>query len=80
MFGAYFEEGVSGAADEVDGALDVAILVVVSARLVVQGVLRSKERDAEELGLVSFDFERHHSLAHCAARRRMVRVLQEKKG
>lgn len=65
--------------DEINGALDVAVLEVMPSFLVVQGVLGSVESHAVELGLVSVNSECHCLLSHCSTGRRRGGVLMAPK-
>ena len=68
-------EGERVAEDEVDGALDVAVAVVVAAEVVVQRVLRAKEVAPHERGVVRRYPQRHPLLAQRAGPRHGGRVL-----
>jgi hypothetical protein len=72
---AYLVEGEGVAEDEVDGALDVAVPVVVPAQVVVQRVLRAQEVAPHERRVVRRDSQRHALLAQRAGPRHGGRVL-----
>jgi len=72
---AYLVEGEGVAEDEVDGALDVAVPVVVAAQVVVQRVLRAQEVAPHERRVVRRDPQRHALLAQRAGPRHGGRVL-----
>lgn len=63
------------AEDEVDGALDEAVLVVVPPGVVVERVLGAQEAAPEEGGLVARDLERHGLRAGAGQGRRVLYVV-----
>lgn len=65
--------------DEINRALDVAVLEVMPPFLVVQGVLGSVESHTVELGLVSVNSECHGLLSYCSTDRRRGGVLMAAK-
>ena len=65
----YGEERTSVAEDEVDGALDVAVVVVMASLLIVERVLGAVEAAAIECGLISLNPKGHGLAADSAGGR-----------
>lgn len=72
----YPVHGAAVAEDEVDGALDVALLEVMASRVVAERVLRAVEAAAEEVRLVPGYAERRRLPPLHPRQRRRRRVLQ----
>lgn len=77
--GVYLVVRLAISKDEINRALDVAVLEVMPSFLVVQGVLGSVESHAVELGLVPVNSECHCLLSHCSTDRRRGGVLMAAK-
>lgn len=72
----YLVETAAIAKDEVDGAVDVAILKVMTALVVIQSVLEPIERGVVEGRSVTRDSQRHCLSQHCPWFRLWCCILQ----
>ena len=72
----YLVQGPCVPENEVDGALDVAVVEEVAADVVEQRVLRPQDPAPVQHGLVSGQPQRHRLLPHSPRRRRRRGVLR----